>query len=248
MNEKNFIVYDSKEYGKEYHTTSAPFELGGKFMFLGRHGETWSDPWEMVIDGKVTSLKGRNHGNFAVVDGKFLYTHRIGKKLVVVFDDIEYGAEFDTVYEPEIFDQYFVFRALHGTTSYVVLNGTQKIEYDGTAPTPTAYSVVSGKLFFLQQKTNGSQAIITHAGKKKANLIPRFNDLHVSNSTSLGRTPVEWRGKLAYSAISDNTHYVVYDDMYVPLGYDEIGPLHMIGGKLAFSASKNGKVYILIES
>ena len=144
-----FIVYEGKEYGREYGEADNPAGVGGKLAYVGRWGQTEF----LVYDGK----EGEVHPSGSIislkdVNGKPAYIVQSSEYLVYGDEKIGNMEDYLNILEPVGVDGLLVYASeKEGRDTWTINYGGKEIDngYTYIAPNPLN---IGGKLVFVADK------------------------------------------------------------------------------------------------
>jgi hypothetical protein len=231
-----FIVYDGKEFGKEYESAHSPAIVNGKLAYIavqdnkmvivydGKEiGKEYSSP-DLVLTG-ITDLTGK----IAYIVSTTL-TNLSQSKSFIVYDGKEFGKEYDNATHPAVINGKLVYEAKKDGKKFFVYDGKEiGKEYD-ILGNPID---VGGKMVWVAVKNN--KGIIFYDGKEIGGEYDNID------------SPTAINGKLVYIAKKDGKAFIVYDGKEIDGKYDSIDFPIGIKGKLAYMVKRDGKEFIVYD-
>lgn len=174
LGDRAFVVYDGKEYGKEYARAENPKEINGKLTFSVTASENRYEHKQLIIyDGKEIGREYRYIRTPFSIGGKLGfyvdYTDKEIKKVFVV-DGQEIGDEYDDVHSPTDINGKLAFIAEKDGKFFVVYDGKKvSDEYkkiNGTAP--LFLREILGRLVFIvtEQIDSSEKRTIYYDGRR----------------------------------------------------------------------------------
>jgi hypothetical protein len=251
---KDFIVYDGKEYGKEYYKTYKPQEINGKLVFSAYNTKNGIATRYIINGNEVISDTNSYYDvSYPVeVNGKLAFEAYINGtkekddgKSIIIYDGKEYGNEYD--WASEIVDVNgklcYLARQIKNNKDFVVCDGKEYgKEYD-SVENPIS---VNGKLAYIAIKNKKEFLVLDgKIASDEYDRIPRGYRDQVINIVN---------GKPAFGAVKGNETFVVYDgkeykegsyspNSKKPMFEEDKGDVHFqiseVNGKLAYSYSKS---------
>jgi hypothetical protein len=229
---RSFIVYDGKEFGKEYDYVLQPSIINGVLTYRAEK----DGKWRVVYDGKEI----HDTLSFPVgFEGKLAYTIIKNSKSFIIYDGKEIGKEYDNVGSPTFVNGDLAYLAKKDGREFIIYEGKEVgKEYDNVV----SFTLIDGKLAYMVEQNNGKKFIV-YDGK----------EFGKEYSTVIGYRVLNINDQLAFEAMKNDSKkiFLAYDKKEYPLLYgpdnsDNFTLAKTIGGSV-FMIEKDNKIIVLGE-
>ena len=260
-NNKEFIIYDGKEIGRDYDSidTSTIQDVAGRLTFLASKngkriiyhgGQELGNNYDIV-----ETIEENGQYPFKEVNGKLAFAAGKGHRKIIVYDGQEFGNEYDTI-DPAFYAD------VGGKLTFVAERLLEKFIVYGNKQVGQAYDsidslgAVDGRLSFTAKKGNLTIIALENSKGELQFLQADYDAQQLTpvggRLAYIGRTHAEPALNFGPEAEPGGERFVVYDGAELARegrDYDLIEDysLQDIGGKLAFTALKNGKRVIVYD-
>ena len=154
------------------------------------------------------------------INDKLAYEAGLGtEKPYVVYDDIEYGEEYDSAHGPLEIDGKFSYYAKRGESTFLIVDGK---EYGSGYFNIEHPFMIGEKIAYLAHKSTYKDTSIF------------VGDEEFGSEYDEVDCPININGKLAYLAIDNDKRFIVFDDEEIGKDFSYVYCPREVGGKLAF--------------
>jgi hypothetical protein len=267
---KSFVVWGTKEIGREYDFAGWPVNIGGRLayhairqkkhviVFDGEElGAEYSEAWvAREVNGIPGYVARQGNQSFVVLNGTRGNGYDSIIDPVAVSGALAYiahkdGKEFVVWGETEgpRYDIVPYLAAVEGRLVYFACNKTQygctwRVVFDG-AELPVPPLAGGNNVAISFAVINGKLAYV--AGGEEGDTYVIFDGKEVGTKYDRAEAPVAINGKLAYLAQEDGRSFVVFDEEEIGREYERVrGPLTACG-KLSFIARKNNQSFLVAK-